>query len=283
MILQECDQRAAHGQAGSVERVRMDCHLLGLPLLALRHRQRLAVPEAHAPRLEVAAVAHAADLSVHLLAWKPDFQVVANLCPEPDVAAAEQHSPVGQLELLEHALGGAEHLLLSGHTVVRLLDAHHLDLVELMLPEHTAGVSSIAAGLGSETRREAAHLHRDLRGLDELPAVHGSQRHLCRRNEKCVLVSVDLVRDLEQVVLKLGKLTRGAEATPRDNQGHAQLFVALLRQLVQEELRERPLELGNRPSEHAESGAAQPSRCLGIDAAKLLVHGERKGGQGLGR
>ena len=146
-----------------------------------------SISERHASGLEVAAVGDGGYLAVGLLAGQPDLEVVADARREADVAAAEEHAAVGQLQGLEQRLGVSHHGLVLLARALRGNDLHELDLVELVLPQQTAGVSAVRARLGAEGRRVAHVFDGQLLGVEELVAVQVRDRDLGRGDEEGVL------------------------------------------------------------------------------------------------
>ena len=53
----------------------------------------------------------------------------------------------------------ASHFLQHRLTLIRVHDLHHLDLVELVLANQTAGIASVATRLGAEARGVGRELH----------------------------------------------------------------------------------------------------------------------------
>ena len=72
-----------------------------------------------------------------------------------------------------------------------VVNDEHLDLVELVHPEHAAHVLAVGARLAPEARRVARVPQRQIGLLDDLPHVEGSERHLGGAHEvELVLVVV---------------------------------------------------------------------------------------------
>src|SRR5215467_237929 len=134
------DQRAADGDAGAVERV---------------HEARLAVVLAaearvHAPGLELAAQRARGNLPVHVLPGQPDLDIVGLLRGKAHVAGAEGDHAIMQVEPPQNFLGAGEHALVLVARLFRRGDRDQLDLGELVLADHAAGVFAGGAGLGAE-------------------------------------------------------------------------------------------------------------------------------------
>src|SRR5258706_28201 len=122
---------------------------LGLALLVAKARL-------HAPRLERLEVRARGDLAVGVLSRQPNLEIVGLRGGKADVAGAQRHHAVGQLEPAQDRFG------VRGKLFVRLVgfgwmhDLHQLDLVELVVADHAARVLARRAGLGAEARRPSA-------------------------------------------------------------------------------------------------------------------------------
>jgi hypothetical protein len=88
-------------------------HRLGLA------RGGIAPARLHAPRLEIPEVAARGDLAVFLLARQPHFQVIGLRAGESDVAAAQRHHAVRQLQPLQHGFGVTGELFVRGLRLFR--------------------------------------------------------------------------------------------------------------------------------------------------------------------
>ena len=95
IVLENRDQRAADGEARSVQRVH-ELRLAGAAGAEL---------DVRAARLERLGVAAGRDLAIRLLARQPHLDVVGLRRREAHVAGAQQHRAVRQLEPLQHFLG----------------------------------------------------------------------------------------------------------------------------------------------------------------------------------
>ena len=93
----------------------------------------------------------------------------------------------------------ARHALVLRIRLVRMRDADQLDLGELVLTDHPAGIAPCSAGFGPETGRMGGKAHRQLVGLPDFVGRDIGQRHLCRRDQPFVIGT-------EQVLAEFGKL-----------------------------------------------------------------------------
>src|SRR6185437_70302 len=130
IVLEHRNQGTPDSQAGAIERVDE-----ARPLPFRRTETRL-----HAPRLELAAIGAARDLAIGPLAGQPDLDVVGLARGEAHVAGAQQHDPIGEAETLQHFLGAGSHALVLLARAIGMGDRDELDLLELMLADHAAGV-----------------------------------------------------------------------------------------------------------------------------------------------
>src|SRR3546814_1835788 len=70
-------------------------------------------------------------------------------------------------EPLQHGLGAADHALQLVGRLLRRGDRDQLDLVELVLAQHAAGVAAGRAGLRAETGRQRADVQRQSLGGED--------------------------------------------------------------------------------------------------------------------
>src|SRR6266581_4035111 len=151
IVLHDRNQRPAYREPRPVQGV----HQLWLALLVAEARL-------HAPRLERLAVAARGNLPVGVLARQPDFEVVGLRCLEPHVARAKGHDAVRDLQTLQDLFGVRGEALQRLVRFVRMHDVHQLDLVELVVSDHAAGVLAVGAGFAAEAGRMADELEREL-------------------------------------------------------------------------------------------------------------------------
>src|SRR6185295_11008812 len=119
--------------AGAVQRV----HELRLA------RVRIPPSRLHATSLKALAVAAGRDLPVAGLAWQPYLEIVGFGAREADVARTERHPAIRQLEAFEHRFGVTGQLLERCIGIRRAHDLDELDLVELVLANHSTRVPSV--------------------------------------------------------------------------------------------------------------------------------------------
>jgi hypothetical protein len=136
---------------------------------------------------------------------------------------------------------------------VGLHDLHHLDLVELVLADHAAGVAPGAAGFAAETRAVCGELDGQRRRVQDLLAHGVGERDLGRGDE--VLLGLAFVATPgypEHVFLELGQLPRAFQHLAVHDVGRPALGVAVfLRLRVQHELRQRPVQPRRRAAQQA--------------------------------
>ena len=106
----------------------------------------------HAAGLEALEAGAGGNLAVGVLGRQPDFQVVGLGGEKP---MSPEHSTILRYGSSSFCrMASAWPVSSSGHPrLFGLLDADQLDLVELVLADHAAGVLAVAAGFGAEARR----------------------------------------------------------------------------------------------------------------------------------
>ena len=82
-----------------------------------------------------------------------------------------------QIELPQHFLGASEHPLVLILAGFRSGDGHQLDLDELVLPDHAAGVATGRTRFGAEARRQRGEAHRQFLLVDD-----GFTDQICERH-----------------------------------------------------------------------------------------------------
>mmetsp|Transcript_1075 Transcript_1075/g.1642 ORF Transcript_1075/g.1642 Transcript_1075/m.1642 type:complete len:501 (-) Transcript_1075:722-2224(-) len=259
VVLQHGHQRAAHGQAGAVQRV----HQFVLAQGVLEARL-------HAAGLEGAHVRAGADLAVGVLRRQPDLQVIGLDRAKAHVARAQQHRAVRQAELLQDGLGVAGHLVERRHAVLGMLDADHLDLVELVLADHAAGVAAGRARLRAEAGAVGGQLDGQILGLQHTLADGVGQRDLRGRDQVLLgVLGVATAQHPEHVLLELGQLARALQDLAVDDVGRVALGVAVLGGLhVKHELRKRAVQAGDRALQKGEARARQLGAGLEVQAQR---------------
>ena len=82
-----------------------------------------------------------------------------------------------QIEPAQNFLGAGQHALVLVLRLLRRGDGDELDLGELMLADHAAGIFAGGARLGAKARRAGGEPHRQLRFVDNGFADEVGQRH----------------------------------------------------------------------------------------------------------
>ena len=173
VVFHDSYKSAAHSGTRAVQR--MD-EAVALAVLVL-------VAGIHAPGLEVAADRAGRDFAIGVLAGQPDLDVVSLAGAKTHVARAQRHGAVWQAEPLQHFLCALRHALVFGDRAFLVGDGDQLDLVELVLAQHAAGVAAGRARFRPEARGERGEPQRQPVMRDDLLAHQIGQRHLRRRDE----------------------------------------------------------------------------------------------------
>ena len=144
----------------------------------------------------------------------------------------------------------AAHLFEGFVALLRRDDLYHLDLVELVLANHAAGITAIGTGFTAEARGMGGELERQTAGVDDLVAHHVGQRHFGGRDQE----EITIVVELEQVFLELGQLAGAHQGVAVDDIGYVIFFVAMLqRLLVEHELHQRTVQARDGAMHHGEA------------------------------
>jgi hypothetical protein len=106
----------------------------------------------------------------------------------------ERDDPMRQFETPQHGFGVAGHFLERVVGRRRMDDLHHLDLVELVLADHSPRVLAVASRFRTETRRVRGQLDRQRLGRQDLAAHGVRERDLGRRDEVEPLVRRRVIR-----------------------------------------------------------------------------------------
>ena len=200
------------------------------------------------------------------MARQPDLDVVRLARGKPHLAAAQQHHPVRQIETLEHLLGASRHAIELFIGLLGEADADQLDLGELMLAHHAAGVLAGGAGLGAKARRERGDADRQPRLVDDLARGQVGQRHLGRGNEVIVVCGA------EQVIGELGQVAGAERRRLAHEKRRVDLGVAELAGVhIEHEGGERPLHARQRAREHDEARPRHARRALEVHAPERLA------------
>src|SRR5690606_12657629 len=141
VVFQHGDKAATNSSARAVERVDVAQGLL----FAGR-----AIPRFHTACLEIAAHRDRRDLAIGILAREPYFKVIGATRAKAHVAGAQLHHAIVETKLLQNGLSSREHALVFVLGFFCRGDRNKLNLVELVLTQHTARVAASRPGLGTE-------------------------------------------------------------------------------------------------------------------------------------
>ena len=225
------------------------------------------VLHAHAACLEVLAVAARADFAVGVLPREPDLDVVGLRRAEAHVSGAEHYDAVGDFKELEHALGAVRHVLKLVVALLRRAELHHLDLVELVLAQHSAHVAAVAAGLAAEAVSVGAEVFRQLGLLERFARVEVRERHFGGRDEPEVVV-----RAAVEVLGELRKLARAGHRLRVDERRRLYLGEAVLRRVeVEHEVHKPALEPRARALEDGEAALGELDAAFEVHDAERLA------------
>ena len=165
-----------------------------------------AIARIHAAGLIVTTVRTRTDFAIGVLARQPDFEVVGLARPCPHIARAEQHPPEWQVELFQDRLGAFGHALkLLQPLILARDDRDHLNLVELVQPDHALRVAPCTARFRPEAWRVRGEAFRQFAGFEDAVADNVRQRNFGRGDE------VMFNCRLEQIFRKFRQLTRSEQ------------------------------------------------------------------------
>src|SRR5262245_14016027 len=167
-VLQQRDEGPSHSHCSSVQGVH------GFRGFSLRG----TVPAGQASCLVVGGVGAACQLAIAVLAGYPALAIELAGRRRSEVADRDVDDPIRDLEGGEDALLDREDPLVLRPGSVRLDEAEHLDLVELVHAEDAAGVAAGRPGLSPEAGRDAAIALRQVAHLQDLVGVQGGERDL---------------------------------------------------------------------------------------------------------
>ncbi len=132
-------------------------------------------------------------------------------------------------------------------------DVHELDLLELVLAQHAAGVLAIRAGLAAKARGVRDELHGQRIGIEDAIGGEIGERHL-RGGQQVVVLAVEV----EQIGAELGQLTRADQGLGVHQHGRIGLQVAVLARVqIDHELGERAVQPRERSLEHDETAPGE--------------------------
>src|SRR5438552_2616629 len=187
VILQDRDEAAGGRHRRRVQRVRHE--------LVPAHLPR---PDVQPARLVIRAVAASDHLAVGLLPRGPGFDIVLLRRDGTDVARADIHGAVGDLQRAVDALAVRAELLMPRRAFFGTAEDELFDLVELVHAEQPLRVDAVGPDLPAELGRQARETDGELAVVDHLVHVHRAERMLRRRDEVQVL-PIDLVHDALEV------------------------------------------------------------------------------------
>ena len=148
----------------------------------------------------------------------------------------------------------------------------HLDLVELVHADETAGVTTVGARFGAEAGAVGGHLDGQLLLVEDLVTGHVGERHFGGRDEGelahlAFVFPFPFDAGIEEILGELGQLAGAVQAVRVDQIGHVALGVAVLQGVqVQHELGQGAVQTGNLALHHHEAGAGELDAVLEVDA-----------------
>ena len=103
--------------------------------------------------------------------------------------------------------------------IFRINDANHFNLVELVLTDHTAGVTTVGTGFRTEARRMGRDLDREFIGAKKFAAYHVGQGNFRGRDQVHAFAFTLLTALLrsEKIFFKLRQLSGAAHRLSRNN------------------------------------------------------------------
>ena len=229
---------------------------------------------AHAPGLEVPAVAAGGDFAVAVLAGQPDFQVVGDGGGEAGVAGGQDDAAVRQLQALQHDFGVPGQFFEGVVRAVGVGDLHQLHLLELVLAEHAAGVLAVGAGLGAETGGVGGVFERQFGFVDDLAGDQVGERDFAGGDQ----VAGAFALDAEQVLLELGELAGAHQRFGVDDEGHVGFGVAVFAHVqVQHELDQGAVHHGEVAGQDGVARAGQACGGAEVHLAERFAQGDMVG------
>ena len=223
----------------------------------------VAILDVGATGLEIAAVRAGADLFVGVVARQPDLDVVGLTGREAQVAGAQANHAIRKAQLLKQELGLGGHALELLVGLLRLGKLDHLDLVELVLADDTAGVATSGAGLLAEAGGEGGVAARQGISIENLAGVQVGKHDLGGGDQEVV------ARDVIGVVLELGQLTRAKHGLTLDDDGRPPLLKATAGVRVKEEVDEGTLKTGAGATENGKAATGELVAALEIEDVEV--------------
>ncbi len=181
------------------------------------------VPYAGPPRLKVLAIRAGADFPVGSLTGQPDLQIVRLRGGKTEIAGAERHYAVRDLESPQDLFRILNHFFQLVVGILGLGNLHQLHLIELVLAHQAAHVLTIGPGLATKTWGISNVVQREKVSLQNLIPMNVGQRNLGGRNEKKVRL-----RCSKQIFLELGQLSRPRHRIPVHQKRREYFLVAAL-------------------------------------------------------
>ena len=180
----------------------------------------------------------------------------------PEVAGGDVDDAVGEAERLHEAFLDVEDPLVLRRRHLRRAEHEHLDLVELVDPEHAARVLPRRSRFAPEAGGVARIATWKRPGLQDLPHVERRERHL-RGPRQIQLVPLDAI----DVDLFSREKARAVHRLLAHEHGRQHGHEAFRRQPVEGEAVERQLEQCDGAGPVSEAGAREPGTALHVDPA----------------
>ncbi len=265
VVFEDGEVRAADGETGAVEGVD-ELGFFGAGGLVL---------DVGAAGLEGLEVGAGGDFAEGVLAGDPDFEVVGFGGGEAHVAGAEEHAAVGEAEGFEYGFGvGGEEFVL-GVGVFGGAELDELDLLELMLADHAAGVFAVGAGFGAEAGGVGGEGDGAGAEVDDFVAEDVGDGDFGGGDEPVVGVlelaggEGAFVVAVEEVFGEFGELADAVEGPGVDHVGREDLDVAVARGVeVDHEVGEGAFEAGAGAEVEDEAGAGDLGGAFEVEDAE---------------
>lgn len=200
VVLQHGHERPSHRQTDAVDGVAQN----GFGFLFAAIEWFRSVPERHVPSLKIASVGTGGNLSVLLRTGQPYFQIVTVPRRKANVAAAQAHFAIRELQLLQAGFGvGCEQFVLFVRRFGRR-NLDQFDFVKLVRPNQTFRIATVRSSLGTKAGRPRNVGQGQVVLFPNLIAVQIGHRNFSGGNQKCVLpiARVRRWRNGKQVLLK---------------------------------------------------------------------------------
>ena len=225
----------------------------------------VTITEVQAVGLVRLEVGDGRDLQPALLRGGPELEIVGDGGGEGQVPAAQAQDPVLQSELVHQRLHVGDHIVQGLVGILRLLHAHDLDLVELVQAVQAADILAVRTGLAAEARRVGRQALRNLVGGEDHVTEDVGHGDLGGRDH-IEVVQVGVVH----LALLIGELARAETGSGVDHHRGLDLLVAGRGVAVEEEVDQRPLELGALALVDRETGTRDLDAQVEVDDVVLL-------------